>query len=451
MKLGLTDMSRAGRRLGCLLLTVLFLLTLPGEGPLHAREFSPLPEAFDIRVRTVYTFDRHHVWIDRVTTGQASVDAALADAIALLEQQARPLLTSRSRQLEITASWRGSGTSLVSFLLISRVTVKRETQWMDFRCLTFDLDTGEQLQLSDLFGRDSPAYEVIGQAVRQSLSRMYPQEDKPAHALDALGAHGQAAGLPFMVGTYQLSFPVALWQLLPERYQLSQAVVYYDQLLPYVRADMAAQLDNTAYKVLALTFDDGPVGGYTRNAVKTLGHHGAVGTFFVIGTCVRASPEGARRAADAGNPLGGHSMYHKYGYQIKAEMVPEDHALFVQTLQRHTGLSPDLFRAPGGDYEKYIRNGVDLPHIRWSIIGDPETTTRPSAIAAQVLHNAGHRDIVLLHDNMKITVESLEEMLAGLRKRGFRLATVEEMFRMQGIALEKGVSYNSAKPGQSAQ
>ena len=84
MKLGLTDMSRAGRRLGCLLLTVLFLLTLPGEGPLHAREFSPLPEAFDIRVRTVYTFDRHHVWIDRVTTGQASVDAALADAIALL-------------------------------------------------------------------------------------------------------------------------------------------------------------------------------------------------------------------------------------------------------------------------------------------------------------------------------------------------------------------------------
>jgi len=42
-------------------------------------------------------------------------------------------------------------------------------------------------------------------------------------------------------------------------------------------------------------------------------------------------------------------------------------------------------------------------------------------------------------------------MLAGLRKRGFRLATVEEMFRMQGIALEKGVSYNSAKPGQSAQ
>ena len=108
-------------------------------------------------------------------------------------------------------------------------------------------------------------------------------------------------------------------------------------------ADMAAQLDNTAYRVLALTFDDGPVGGYTRNAVKTLGHHGAVGTFFVIGTCVRASPEGARRAADAGNPLGGHSMYHKYGYQIKAEMVPEDHALFVQTLQRHTG----KFRGPG--------------------------------------------------------------------------------------------------------
>ena len=94
---------------------------------------------------------------------------------------------------------------------------------------------------------------------------------------------------------------------------------------------------------------------------------------------------------------------------------------------------------------------MNLPHIRWSIIGDPETTTRPSAVAAQVLHNAKHWDIVLLHDNMKITVESMEEMLSGLRKRGFRLATVEEIFRMQGIALEKGVSYNSAKPGQSAQ
>ena len=446
MKLRLADMTRAGRRLACLLIALFLFLALPGEGPLHAREFSPLPEVFDIRVDTVKTAARHHVWIDRVTTGQPSVDAALADAISQLEQQSRPLMTSKSRQLEITASWRGSGTSLASFLLISRVIVKRETKWMDFRCLTFDLDTGKQLQLSDLFGRDSPVYEVIGGAVRQSLIGMYPQEDKPARALDALSAPGEAAELPFMVGTYQLSFPTALWQLLPERYQLAQAVVYYDQLLPYVLPDMAAQLDNSAYKVTALTFDDGPIGTRTRDAVKTLGHHGAVGTFFLIGTCVRANPEGARRAADAGNPLGSHSMYHKYARQIKAKMVPEDHAMFVKTLRRHTGLSPGLFRAPGGDYERYISNGVDLPHIRWSVIGDAEALTRPSAIAVQVLRNTGHGDIVLLHDSEETTVASLKGMLAGLKQRGFRLATVEEMFRMQGIALEKGVSYNSAKP-----
>ena len=81
---------------------------------------------------------------------------------------------------------------------------------------------------------------------------------------------------------------------------------------------------NTNDKNIALTFDDGPSGRYTRQLLDGLRDRGVKATFFPIGENVKAHPELVKMAALQGHEIGNHTYTHPYLAKISDKEVEEE-------------------------------------------------------------------------------------------------------------------------------
>ena len=88
---------------------------------------------------------------------------------------------------------------------------------------------------------------------------------------------GHSSNRWWVAGRLIISFVVALVLVLWGAYWLM------DSRTVQVMGDHVSRVD-TARKVVALTFDDGPNDMYVAELVGDLGQYGAHGTFYVIGT-----------------------------------------------------------------------------------------------------------------------------------------------------------------------
>ena len=63
-------------------------------------------------------------------------------------------------------------------------------------------------------------------------------------------------------------------------------------------------------KYVALTFDDGPSGRFTRALLDGLAERNVKATFFLCGYRIRQYPELAQRIAEEGHEIGCHGFSH---------------------------------------------------------------------------------------------------------------------------------------------
>ena len=68
----------------------------------------------------------------------------------------------------------------------------------------------------------------------------------------------------------------------------------------------------TAEKVVALSFDDGPNEPYTSRLLDTLDTYNVKATFFQVGRCAQRFPSTTRRVVQSGHVLGNHSYSHSF-------------------------------------------------------------------------------------------------------------------------------------------
>lgn len=106
-----------------------------------------------------------------------------------------------------------------------------------------------------------------------------------------------------------------------------------------------------------------------------------------------------------------------------------------QAVLETTGSKPVLFRPPGGYYNEAIvelTKDNDLKMILWSWHQDTKDWATPGVykIVRKVLNNARNGDIILMHDyvhNSTQTIEALKVILPELQSRGYRFVTVSEL------------------------
>lgn len=104
----------------------------------------------------------------------------------------------------------------------------------------------------------------------------------------------------------------------------------------------------TAEKVVALTFDDGPTKRATEKIISLLGQENVKATFFLTGQGIEQNPVQARQLLAAGHQIANHSYSHRRMAFISYQAVV-DEIQKTNQLIRSVGYTDEIvFRPPYG-------------------------------------------------------------------------------------------------------
>lgn len=194
---------------------------------------------------------------------------------------------------------------------------------------------------------------------------------------------------------------------------------------------------------VALTFDDGPHPKYTSKVLDILKEDDVKATFFLVGNKAQENSAVIRRMVKEGHQIGNHSMSHTHLLSLQREKnqikeMEECQAAIFDT----AGISPLYYRPPMGYKTPSTLKAakiLGLTIVGWDIKGWDVFQTDPAKIASSVLNRVGRGSIILLHDSSSITgkstdrapmIEALSIIIAGLKERGLKPVTLEELFAL---------------------
>ncbi|WP_336775956.1 polysaccharide deacetylase family protein [Paenibacillus sp. MMO-58] len=196
-------------------------------------------------------------------------------------------------------------------------------------------------------------------------------------------------------------------------------------------------------KRIALTFDDGPYPKTTEPILDLLKEYHAKATFFVVGNRVESFPETIKREIAEGHEVANHTFNHYFLQKKNYTTVQNEIMKTEQALEKVTGKKPLLFRPPGGFYNDQMlaiakKNGYTT--VLWSWHQDTNDWRSPGVqkIVNKVLNNARNGDIILLHDYVPRsvqTVEALKIILPELQRRGYEMVTVSDLINNRDSVL----------------
>lgn len=192
---------------------------------------------------------------------------------------------------------------------------------------------------------------------------------------------------------------------------------------------------------VALTFDVEYPARPTRAGIEdtilaVLAEKTIRGTFFLQGRWVRASPDQARRIADAGHLIGNHSHHHAPMNALTDDGFRADVREAEEVIREITAVEPKpWFRCPfgaGNDDDRVLGLLRELGYrdVGWDV--DPkdwdEARTREDVVRT-VLEGAGGRDgsIVLMHGWPAVTGDALPEIVDGLLACGAEFVDAGEL------------------------
>ncbi|WP_170070214.1 polysaccharide deacetylase family protein [Knoellia remsis] len=187
--------------------------------------------------------------------------------------------------------------------------------------------------------------------------------------------------------------------------------------------------DCSTVKCVAITYDDGP-GPHTAKLLDTLKRLDARATFFVLGQQVEAYPEVVKRARSEGHEVGNHSYDHKDLTRLSAQTMTKQWTSTNRAITSATGSAPTLGRPPYGAVNGAVKsaateNGLAL--VLWDVDTLDWKNRDSSKVAKTAVSQAKPGSIILMHDIHPTTVAAAEDVVTGLRKRGFTLVTVSDL------------------------
>ena len=196
-------------------------------------------------------------------------------------------------------------------------------------------------------------------------------------------------------------------------------------------------------KYIALTFDDGPSGKYTRRLLDGLEERNVKATFLLCGYRLKEYPQDARRICDAGHEIGLHGYSHddmgKMTYAQAVEEIKKTAALLPE------GCEPVFLRPPGGSRGEALEKATKdagLAILTWSV--DPRDWANHDAQAVEtfVTETVKDGDVILLHDMCDCSVDAALAIIDKLQAQGFCFVTASALAKLRGITPEPGKVYS---------
>lgn len=185
-------------------------------------------------------------------------------------------------------------------------------------------------------------------------------------------------------------------------------------------------------KELALTFDISWGTVMPPKVIAILVRDKVPATFFLSGPWSAHHPEVVAELRRDGFQLESHGQAHVNYSGLSREGVRQNLLASQAILEPLAGQRPDMVRPPNGDYDKRtleVAQELGYTVVLWGTDSRDWMNPGVGAISSRVLRLAHPGDIVLLHasDTCKQTDIALPTIIAGLRKMGYKLVTVDQL------------------------
>ena len=200
-------------------------------------------------------------------------------------------------------------------------------------------------------------------------------------------------------------------------------------------------------KYVALTFDDGPSGRFTRRLLDGLAKRDAKATFFLCGYRIAQYPKETQRIFDEGHEIALHGYSHDC-------MTPMSRRQIAKELSDTKALLPEgckalWLRPPGGccsDGVRQVAEVTNLSILDWSVDPRDWATRDTAAVGRFVVERIQDGDVVLLHDMSDSSVDAALAIIDELQSQGFRFVTVSELVKIRDITVKPGKTYRKFPP-----
>ena len=180
-------------------------------------------------------------------------------------------------------------------------------------------------------------------------------------------------------------------------------------------------------KVVALTFDDGPDGNTTPQALDILAKYKIKATFFVQGKNIAGNEAILKRMQSEGHEVGNHSWNHPILTKLSLEDAKKQLTDTEDAITKVLGKSSKLMRPPYGAISDDIRNSLDLRFIMWDVDSLDWKSKNEAAILTEIQHQTSDGAIILMHDIHQPSVNSLPKVIEYLQGQGYSFVTVSEL------------------------
>ncbi len=194
---------------------------------------------------------------------------------------------------------------------------------------------------------------------------------------------------------------------------------------------------------IALTFDDGPSGRYTRALLEGLEQRQVKATFLLCGYRLKDYPKEARRILELGHEIGLHGYSHDPMDKMSCRQLEKELNDTLALLP--SGCRPVFLRPPGGKYSSTVKDvskAMGLALLNWSVDPRDWATRDAEAITTMVIDSVRDGDVILLHDMSDSSVKAALDIVDKLKQEGFTFVTVTELARLKGITIEPGKVYS---------
>ena len=183
---------------------------------------------------------------------------------------------------------------------------------------------------------------------------------------------------------------------------------------------------------VAITYDDGPSPETTPRLLDILKSKNAKATFFTVGRNVDAFPDIVRRERDEGHLVANHSYNHPQLNKLSDDRIARELDETNRAIESALGAKPHWLRPPYGatnDRVTAIAGQRGLGLALWDVDTADWQHRNADITCRKAVDNAHAGSVILMHDIHPSTVDAAACIIDGLRAKGLRPVTLDEMIQ----------------------
>lgn len=291
-------------------------------------------------------------------------------------------------------------------------------------------EDGSVFTLDQLFTDTSKAKEKLLEDLKSTLQDKQVEQS----VVDQVSADLSAAEL----STWKFAYKDSQLVLYPIKVtnNVEEIALPISDFFDFIQTSYLTEKDAELYKkvqaekhkkVVALTFDDGPDGNTTPQALDILAKYKIKATFFVQGKNIAGNESILKRMQSEGHEVGNHSWNHPVLTKLSLEDAKKQITDTESAITSVLGTSSKLMRPPYGAVSDDIRNSLDLSFIMWNVDSLDWKSKNEVAILTEIQRQATNGSIILMHDIHQTSVNSLPKVIEYLQGQGYSFVTVSEL------------------------